>query len=128
MLRTYYDGSDGGEGNRRFREYTEVSNWYTDVADCLVRNDCELFKLGDDSHRIFDTLPEIAGCTPRYNTCDPNNITEVGPWVDYFPGVRTWKLSSGGMVPSRARFQLQRKRIRPGQRIQVSPLREETLL
>lgn len=71
-------------------EYTEVSDWYSDVADCLVRNYCELFNLGDDSHRIFNILPEIAGCTPRYNTRGPNNITEVGPWVDYFP--RRWNL------------------------------------
>jgi hypothetical protein len=51
MLRTYYDGSDGGEGNRRFREYTEVSDWCLDVAHCLALNDRELFNFGPSAFR-----------------------------------------------------------------------------
>ncbi|KAL4804120.1 hypothetical protein BDV18DRAFT_166278 [Aspergillus unguis] len=84
MLRTYH--GNGEEGNRRFAEYTQVSDTYHGVADCYALDDIEIFNFGSDWRKIFDILPEIAGCKdhqPDYDVGDIGDGAEVGQSLYY---------------------------------------------
>ncbi|KAL4746451.1 hypothetical protein BDW72DRAFT_210399 [Aspergillus terricola var. indicus] len=86
MLRTYY--GNGEEGDNKFTEYIQVSDTYEGAADCHALNDAELFNFGSDWRRIFDILPEIAGCQyhqPKYDATGINNVVEIGQSAHY-PG------------------------------------------
>jgi hypothetical protein len=78
VLRTYYGNE--GEGDRKFTEYIQVSDALDAVADCRALNDAEIFDFGSDWWRVFDVLPEIAGCRyhqPGYDASDINNVIEI---------------------------------------------------
>ncbi|KAL4931662.1 uncharacterized protein BDV17DRAFT_301801 [Aspergillus undulatus] len=85
VLRTYY--GNGDEGDRKFMEYIQVSDALDALADCRALNDAEAFDFGSDWRRIFDILPEIAGCRyhqPEYDASDINNVVQIGS-SDYHP-------------------------------------------
>ncbi|KAL2808124.1 hypothetical protein BJX63DRAFT_436445 [Aspergillus granulosus] len=74
MLRTYY--GNGKEGDRKFIEYTQVSDDYDGHADCFALNNPELFNFGSDWRRIFEILPEIAGCKGHYTRLPNQEILD----------------------------------------------------
>ncbi|RDW70551.1 uncharacterized protein DSM5745_08062 [Aspergillus mulundensis] len=86
MLRTYYDGEEGGA---KFTEYTRVSETYHAVTDCLALCDAQLFNFGSEWRRVFDILPEIAGCRGHqtdYDASDINNVVGIGRRLSaYYP-------------------------------------------
>ncbi|CEN62742.1 hypothetical protein ASPCAL09373 [Aspergillus calidoustus] len=77
MLRTYYGDGEEAEGDRKFGEYTRVSDTYDAVADVYALNNRALFDFGSDWRRVFEDLPEIAGCA------DGNNAAEIPPLASY---------------------------------------------
>jgi hypothetical protein len=77
MLRTYYGDGEEAEGDRKFGEYTRVSDTYDAVADVYALNNRALFDFGSDWRRVFEVLPEIAGCA------DGNNAVEIPPLAFY---------------------------------------------
>jgi hypothetical protein len=66
VLRTYYDNA-AEEGDAAFAEYTRVSENLDMVADWAALNNAELFNFGSDWRRIFNILPEIAGCRETFS-------------------------------------------------------------
>jgi hypothetical protein len=84
MLRTYY--GNGGDGDRKFTEYTQVSDHYDGVADCYALNDADILNFSSDWRRIFDILPEIAGCKdhePEDDASGIKNRVEIGQSACY---------------------------------------------
>ncbi|KAL3444520.1 hypothetical protein BJX65DRAFT_283462 [Aspergillus insuetus] len=81
ILRTYYGNRK--EGDRKFREYMQVSDVLDARADVYALNDAELFNFGSSDWRgVFEILPEIAGCKryqSDYDASDINNIFEIAP-------------------------------------------------
>jgi hypothetical protein len=86
MLRTYYGDGEEAEGDRKFGEYTRVSDTYDAVADVYALNNRALFDFGSDWRRVFEVLPEIAGCARHgslYDAADGNNAVEIQPLAAY---------------------------------------------
>ncbi|KAL3430687.1 hypothetical protein BDV09DRAFT_189070 [Aspergillus tetrazonus] len=89
MLRTYCGNVE--EGDRKFAEYTQVSEIYRVVADCLVLSDAEIFNFGSDWRRIFEILPEIASCKGHQPDYDASDITNYDDYADLENEIRDSK-------------------------------------
>jgi hypothetical protein len=64
----------------------QVSDTLDARADVYALNDRELFNFGSDWRRIFEILPEIAGCKDHqvtYDASDINNVIEIGASAYY---------------------------------------------
>ncbi|KAL2858957.1 hypothetical protein BJX68DRAFT_227565 [Aspergillus pseudodeflectus] len=65
VLRTYYGNSE--EGDAQFAEYVRASENVDMVASWAALDDVERFDFGSDWRRVFEILPEIAGCRETFS-------------------------------------------------------------
>jgi hypothetical protein len=65
------------EGDAKFAEYIRVSENIDIVADWAALNDKELFDFGSDWRRIFNILPEIAGCREMFSRRPVQGIIDM---------------------------------------------------
>ncbi|KAL2835976.1 hypothetical protein BJY01DRAFT_252220 [Aspergillus pseudoustus] len=87
--RSISESGRGRSGDSKFSEHIQAFNTSNNVADCYALNDAEAFNFGfgSDWRRIFDILPEIAGChyhKPDYDASDINTGVEIGSSA-YYP-------------------------------------------
>ncbi|KAL4876957.1 hypothetical protein BJY04DRAFT_222633 [Aspergillus karnatakaensis] len=85
VLRTYYN--HGEKGDKMFTDYIQVSDQIDAVADVYALNDAEVFDFGSDWWRVFDVLPEAAGCQqdrPYYDYSDAKNPGVI-KYPDFLP-------------------------------------------
>jgi hypothetical protein len=64
----------------------QVSNALDASSDVYALNDRELFNFGSGWRRVFEILPEIAGCKryqAEYDASDINNVFEIAPLAFY---------------------------------------------